>query len=143
MFTTKRLALAMGTALALCVAVSYVALPFDSQWMALVVGAPLTACIALSYVALPCDSLEVTREARERSHGGDKKRRGDRQRRGSDLTAESPAELLAANGSGHGKNRTSGGSGCDGLEVIVEHSLCSNANAVSTATPLQAVDLKT
>jgi hypothetical protein len=53
-----------------------------------------------------------------------------------------PADLLAAKGSGRGKTRVPDGSGCDDPEDIIEHPAYASANAVSTVTPLRAIDLK-
>jgi hypothetical protein len=96
---------------------------------ALLSGAALTAGAAVSYAAFPEGSSVVEREAAEGPRGGDNERPGDRQRRGGRLTTDSSADFLAAKGSGRGKTRVPGGSGCDDAGDLIEHPECVIGNA--------------
>ncbi|MEQ1773962.1 MAG: hypothetical protein ABL891_09285, partial [Burkholderiales bacterium] len=51
-------------------------------------------------------------------------RPGDRQRRGGRLTTDSTPDFTAAKGSGRGKPRVPGGSGCDDPRDLIEHPEC-------------------
>lgn len=97
---------------------------FKRNLTSLAVGAMLAMGAASAYALVPAGG-DIAREAAEGPRGADNERPGDRQRRGGRGLIDLPGDdVVGAKGSGRGKPRVPGGSGCDDPEDLIEHPEC-------------------